>query len=106
VVAFALLAIGVIAGVVVRTMSWNWALPVGGFAGYVLAFRQGLLEWKREGIDGIWRDGLGPVRKPDVLEDATPPPRRQGIETRALTFVRGRFADRRRGRLPGPPHQL
>ena len=102
-IAFGFLAVGLTAGAIPGPRIWTWIIPSGGFVGYVIAFRQGLLVWSRGEIDRIWRDGFDAPPEPDFFEAATPFRPSQAGEGGRPSVVRGRFPARirhARGTLP------
>jgi hypothetical protein len=108
VIAFGLLVAGLMAGAIVGIRVGSWIIPFGGFVGYVLAFRQGLLAWSRGGIDGIWRDGFRAPPEPDRFQEdrfqeEAPSRPRVADESARSSLIRGRFptrSDHVRGTLP------
>ena len=69
---FGFLVAGLVGGTIVFVWEpdWAWLLPAAGFAGYILAFRRGMLLWSPN-IDMTWRQYLW-LERDTVSEDGLP----------------------------------
>lgn len=85
--AIGFLVAGVLTGAVLGQRAGDWALPVAGFVGYVLAFRRGMLA---RDADKIWRDqGDEEDREAeDLTEAAKMAPEEPSRSRQAMRIVR------------------